>query len=160
MNVGGGEAADQTVRMMLTGCEVAVRLSGSALKNTLALTMALARNHKTISGKVNKRCPPIYHDTGAVPAVQKTSGKAKALVFCHPRSRRARKSDRRDSTSDGDRPGQSDFRANHVPPGYGKIRRERTGGAIKKRHSVGTRLARYQRQIEELQRSTDWDDDF
>ena len=53
MNVGGGEAADQTVRMMLTGCEVAVRLSGSALKNTLALTMALARNHKTISGKVN-----------------------------------------------------------------------------------------------------------
>lgn len=53
MNVGGGEAADQTVRMMLTGCEVAVRLSGSALKNTLALTMALAKNHKTISGKVN-----------------------------------------------------------------------------------------------------------
>ena len=130
MNVGGGEAADQTVRMMLTGCEVAVRLSGSALKNTLALTMALARNHKTISGKVNLR------------------------------SRQARKSDRRDSTSDGDRPGQSDFRANHVPPGYGKIRRERTGGAIKKRHSVGTRLARYQRQIEELQRSADWDDDF
>ena len=42
MNVGGGEAADQTVRMMLTGCEAAVRLSGSALKNTL-----------TISGKVN-----------------------------------------------------------------------------------------------------------
>ena len=53
MNVGGGEAADQTVRMMLTGCEAAVRLSGSALKNTLALTMALAKNHKTISGKVN-----------------------------------------------------------------------------------------------------------
>lgn len=53
MNVGGGEAADQTVRMMLTGCEVAVRLSGSALKNALALTMALAQKHKTISGKVN-----------------------------------------------------------------------------------------------------------
>ena len=53
MNVGGGEAADQLVRMMLSGSEVAVRLSGSALKNVLALTMALARNHKTISGKVN-----------------------------------------------------------------------------------------------------------
>lgn len=53
MNVGGGEAADQLVRMMLSGGEVAVRLSGSALKNVLALTMALARNHKTISGKVN-----------------------------------------------------------------------------------------------------------
>ena len=53
MNVGGGEAADQLVRMMLSGSEVAVRLGGSALKNLLALTLALAKNHKTISGKVN-----------------------------------------------------------------------------------------------------------
>ena len=53
MNVGGGEAADQMVRMMLSGTEVAVRLSGSALKNLLALTMALASNRKTLSGKVN-----------------------------------------------------------------------------------------------------------
>ena len=55
MNVGGGEAADQVVRMMLSGTEVAARLSGSALKNLLALTMALAKNGKTISGKVNMR---------------------------------------------------------------------------------------------------------
>jgi len=41
------------VRMMLSGTEVAVRLSGSALKNLLALTMALAHNRKTLSGKVN-----------------------------------------------------------------------------------------------------------
>lgn len=53
MNVGGGEAADQMVRMMLSGTEVAVRLSGSALKSLLALTMALAHNRKTLSGKVN-----------------------------------------------------------------------------------------------------------
>ena len=53
MNVGGGEAADQMVRMMLSGTEVAVRLSGSAMKNLLALTMALASNRKTLSGKVN-----------------------------------------------------------------------------------------------------------
>ena len=53
MNVGGGEAADQMVRMMLSGTEVMVRLSGSALKNLLALTMALASNRKTLSGKVN-----------------------------------------------------------------------------------------------------------
>ena len=38
MNIGGGEAADQLVRMMLSGSEVAVRLSGSAIKNVLALT--------------------------------------------------------------------------------------------------------------------------
>lgn len=53
MNVGGGEAADQMVRMMLSGTEVAVRLSGSALMNLLTLTMALAHNRKTLSGKVN-----------------------------------------------------------------------------------------------------------
>ncbi len=53
MNIGGGEAADQLVRMMLSGSEVAVRLGGSALKNVLALTMALAKNNKTISGKIN-----------------------------------------------------------------------------------------------------------
>lgn len=53
MTIGGGEAADQMVRMMLSGGEVAVRLGGSALKNLLALTMALAQNNKTLSGKVN-----------------------------------------------------------------------------------------------------------
>ena len=53
MTVGGGEAADQMVRMMLSGTEVMVRLSGSALKNLLALTMALASNRKVLSGKVN-----------------------------------------------------------------------------------------------------------
>ena len=53
MTIGGGEAADQMVRMMLSGGEVAVRLGGSALKNLLALTMALAKNNQTISGKVN-----------------------------------------------------------------------------------------------------------
>lgn len=53
MNVGGGEAADQMVRMMLSGTEVMVRLSGSVLKNLLALTMALASNRKVLSGKVN-----------------------------------------------------------------------------------------------------------
>ena len=31
MNIGGGEAADQLVRMMLSGSEVAVRLSGCLL---------------------------------------------------------------------------------------------------------------------------------
>lgn len=53
MTIGGGEAADQMVRMMLSGGEVAVRLGGSALKNLLALTMALARHEKALSGKVN-----------------------------------------------------------------------------------------------------------
>lgn len=52
MNVGGGEAADQMVRMMLSGGEVAVRLSGSALKNMLAISLALAKSRRTLSGRV------------------------------------------------------------------------------------------------------------
>lgn len=52
MNVGGGEAADQMVRMMLSGGEVAVRLSGSAIKNMLAMSLALAKSHRTLSGRV------------------------------------------------------------------------------------------------------------
>lgn len=53
MYAGGGEAADQTVRLMLAGCETAVRLGGSGLKNVLAISLALAKNNKQISGKVN-----------------------------------------------------------------------------------------------------------
>ena len=52
MNIGGGEAADQMVRMMLSGGEVAIRLTGSAAKNLLAMSLALAKSHKKISGKV------------------------------------------------------------------------------------------------------------
>ena len=52
MNIGGGEAADQVVRMMLSGGEVAVRLTGSAVKNVLALSMALVKDHRKISGKL------------------------------------------------------------------------------------------------------------
>lgn len=55
MNAGGGEAADQMVKMMLSGGEVAIRLTGSALKNMLALTMALMKNRRTLSGKVTMR---------------------------------------------------------------------------------------------------------
>ncbi len=55
MNIGGGEAAEELVRMMLSGYEIALRLGGSALKNTLALTMALAKRNKVLAGKVQMR---------------------------------------------------------------------------------------------------------
>ena len=51
MNIGGGETADQMVRMMLSGGEVVARLTGSALKKLLALTMALAKQKKHFPGK-------------------------------------------------------------------------------------------------------------
>ena len=90
MNIGGGEAADQLVRMMLSGSEVAVRLGGSALKNMLALTMALAKNNKTISGKINlgkmlreTGSPPVPYVPGAVPAVFQAGKEAEDSVFRH-----------------------------------------------------------------------------
>ena len=49
------DAAEQVVRMMLSGGEVAIRLSGSALKNGAALLLALSKNHKKIYGKVSLR---------------------------------------------------------------------------------------------------------
>ena len=55
MNIGSGEAADQMVRMMLSGGEVTVRLGASAIKNLAAITIALARNHKTLSGRVQMK---------------------------------------------------------------------------------------------------------
>ena len=53
MNVGGGEAADQFVRMALSGAEIMLKLGGSALKNMLALTMALAKADKKVYGKIS-----------------------------------------------------------------------------------------------------------
>ena len=53
MNVGGGEAADQLMRMVLSGAEVSIRLGGSLLKNLLALTMALAKADKKVYGKIS-----------------------------------------------------------------------------------------------------------
>ncbi len=53
MNVGEGDAAEKVVRMMLSGGEVAVRLTGSALKNGIALLLALYKNHKKVYGKTS-----------------------------------------------------------------------------------------------------------
>ena len=50
-----GDAAETVVRVMLTGTEVTLRLTASATKNLLALSMALAKQHKQISGKTNMK---------------------------------------------------------------------------------------------------------
>lgn len=49
----GGEVADEVVKMMLSGTEMTVRLSADAAKNMLAISLALAKNHKKLSGKTN-----------------------------------------------------------------------------------------------------------
>ena len=40
------------MKMYLSGTEMVVRLSGSFLKNLLAIMMALAKNHKKVYGKI------------------------------------------------------------------------------------------------------------
>lgn len=52
MNIGGGEAADQMVRMILSGSEIVIRLTGSAAKNLLAISLALAKSHRKVSGRM------------------------------------------------------------------------------------------------------------
>ena len=116
MNIGGGEAADQLVRMMLSGGEVAVRLSGSGLKNMLALTLALAKNHKTISGKVN--LVKMLKETRDVrrfamspkqyQAFKKKAGKQKIYG-------RSRQGGGRHHAGNGDRQSEYDLRAHPLP---------------------------------------------
>ena len=48
-----GEAADEVVRMVLNGSEVAIRLTGSAAKNLAAILAAWSKNHKKVYGKTS-----------------------------------------------------------------------------------------------------------
>ena len=56
-----GDAAETVVRVMLTGTEITLRLTASAAKNLLALSVALAKQHKQLSGKT--RMKKILKDT-------------------------------------------------------------------------------------------------
>ena len=53
--INSGDAAETVARVMLTGTEVTLRLTASATKNLLALSVALANQHKQISGKINMK---------------------------------------------------------------------------------------------------------
>ena len=195
MNIGGGEAADQLVRMMLSGSEVAVRLSGSAIKNVLALTMALAKKHKTISGKVNlakmlketrdvrrfAMSPEQYQQFRQragkqkilFSAIRDSDNKGKVvdvimpvteidranMIFERIRYTGQPEQARQDAPSKEQeaRVGQeAPQRQQGTPPAGGNACDtacgQAAGGGAKKRISVGNRLARYQRQIDLIQR--------
>ena len=53
MNIGAGEAAEQVVRIMLSGIEIALRLAASALKNAAALLLAMAHKRRKVYGKTS-----------------------------------------------------------------------------------------------------------
>ena len=50
-----GDAAEEVVRLAISGAEVTLRLTASAAKNVLALSMALAKNHKKLCGKTSMK---------------------------------------------------------------------------------------------------------
>lgn len=55
MTTSGSDAAETMVRMALSGTEVSVKLTASAAKNLLAISIALAKNHKKLYGKTKLR---------------------------------------------------------------------------------------------------------
>lgn len=50
-----GDAAEEVVRLVINGAEVTLRLTASAAKNMLALSMALSKSHKKLCGKISMK---------------------------------------------------------------------------------------------------------
>lgn len=209
MNIGGGEAADQLVRMMLASGEVAVRLSGSALKNVLALTLALARDHKKIYGKVNlgrmlretrdlrqfPMTPEQYRQFHKLAKRQKLlyssirdrDGRGRLIDVILPvteldranqifermlyqeparreeqapqREREKPAQERAGALQERQEPGKEQRQGEEAPGPQDGPCRPASGGAAKKRFSVGTRLARYKNQLLYIQRERNYQDD-
>lgn len=55
MSMSSGDAADEVVRMMLSGAELTLRMTASATKNLFALSIALAKIHKKLYGRTNMK---------------------------------------------------------------------------------------------------------
>ena len=72
-----GDAAETVVRVMLTGTEITLRLTASATKNLLALSVALAKQHKQISGKTNMK--KILKDTRDIRVFPMTKAQYRAF---------------------------------------------------------------------------------
>ena len=205
MNIGGGEAADQLVRMMLASGEVAVRLSGSALKNVQALTLALARDHKKIYGKVNlgrmlretrdlrqfpmtpeqyrqfhklaKRQKLLYSSIRdrdgrgrlidvilPVTELDRANQIFERMLYQEPARREEQAPQREREKPAQERAGalqerQEPGKEGGAPGPQDGPCRPASGGAAKKRFSVGTRLARYKNQLLYIQRERNYQDD-
>ena len=51
MSLGSGDAAEEVVRLALSGADITLRLVASATKNLAALMVGLGKKHKKLSGK-------------------------------------------------------------------------------------------------------------
>ena len=145
------DAAEQVVRMMLSGGEVAIRLSGSALKNGAALLLALSKNHKKIYGKVSlRRMLNETRDIRTFPMQPEeyrqfaTHAKRLKILFSAIQ-------DKHDLRADAVCP----FGIGAASPGEYPA----GGTPAKKRVSVGTRLTRYKGQLLYMERQRPREDD-
>ena len=82
----GGDAAEQVVRMSLEGMDVALRVSGSAAKNLVAILAALSREDKTSMGRTYS----VFYSAGGFEKLCKRSKKVRNFVLrCKEQSRTA-----------------------------------------------------------------------
>ena len=91
MSMSSVDATDAVVRMMLSGTEITLRLTASATKNLVAISIALAKSHKKLYGRTNLKKmlrgnpghPGIFHGTAAVSCISKAGPKAGPALRIH-----------------------------------------------------------------------------
>ena len=163
------DAAEQVVRMMLSGGEVAIRLSGSALKNGAALLLALSKNHKKIYGRVRlRRMLQETRDIRTFPMRPEeyrqfaTHAKRLKILFSAIQDKDDLKAmvDVLIPTTELERANMIFERMQFVPTGSAASPGECFTGETpaKKRVSVGMRLTRYKGQLLYMQRQRPTDD--
>ena len=77
MSLSSGDAAEEVVRLALSGADISLRLVASATKNLGTLMLALGRNHKKLSGKTNMH--KMLRQTRDIQAVTMTPKEYKAF---------------------------------------------------------------------------------
>lgn len=165
------DAAEQVVRMMLSGGEVAIRLSGSALKNGAALLLALSKNHKKVYGKINlRRMLNETRDIRTFPMQPEeykrfcAYAKQLKILFSAIQEKDDTKAmvDVLIPATEIERANMVFERMQYAPPHAERQAPENTpqeGHQPKKRVSVGTRLTRYKGQLLYMERQRPQEDD-
>ena len=146
-----GDAADEYVRIMLNGTEVAIRLTGSAAKNLAALLVAWSKNEKKVYGKTTmmkllKSGEPLHVLPMTKEQYSKFKGMAKKKVLYAPFLNKNRGDGKLDVViSEKSLP-----LVNHILKriGYGEpVKSQAETEEAKKRYSVKSKLNRARGQI-------------
>ena len=147
-----GDAADEMVRMVLNGTEVAIKLTGSAAKNLAALLVAWSKNEKKVYGKTTmmkllKSGEPLQVLSMTKEQYSKFKGMAKKKVLYAPFLNKKRGDNKLDVViSEKSLP-----MVNHILKkiGYGEVAKTQpeVEETKKKRYSVEAKLKRCRGQV-------------